>query len=92
MGVMSDQDVRAALGALPGWRHEDNGVVREFSFDDFAGSIGFVNRVAEVAEAENHHPDIAISWATVTITWTSHSEGGVTDRDLAMASATDSLA
>lgn len=91
MGLMSDGDVRTALGALPGWRREGDGIVREFTFDDFAGSIAFVNRLAEIAEAEDHHPDIAISWATVTVTWTSHSAGGITDTDLAMASATDSL-
>lgn len=92
MGLMSDDEVRTALGALPGWTRDGDGIVREFTFDDFMGSIDFVNRLAAVAEAENHHPDIAISWATVTVTWTSHSEGGITDRDLAMASATDSLA
>lgn len=91
MGLMSDEDVRTALGALPGWRREGKGIVREFTFDDFAGSIAFVNRVAEIADEEDHHPDIAISWATVTVTWTSHSAGGITDTDLAMASATDSL-
>ncbi len=91
MGLMSDEDVRTALGALPGWRREGDGIVREFTFDDFAGSIGFVNRLAEIAEAENHHPDIAISWATVAVTWTSHSVGGITDTDLVMASATDSI-
>lgn len=91
MAVMSDADIRTALGALPGWSHSDGAVSRDFTFDDFMGSVGFVNRLAEMAEAENHHPDLAISWATVTVSWCSHSEGGVTDRDLAMASATDSL-
>ena len=91
MGLMSDADIRSALGALPGWARSEKAIQRTFTFDDFMGSVGFVNRLAELAEAENHHPDLAISWNEVTVTWTTHSEGGITDRDLAMASATDSL-
>jgi 4a-hydroxytetrahydrobiopterin dehydratase len=58
-----------------------------FVFDDFAGSIAFVNRVAELAESENHHPDIAISYNRVTLRWWTHTAGSVTDRDTNSPSA-----
>ncbi|MDX6454868.1 MAG: 4a-hydroxytetrahydrobiopterin dehydratase [Gaiellaceae bacterium] len=58
----------------------------------FSGAIAFVNRVAELAEKEDHHPDIAVSYKKVTLRWTSHSEGGITDRDYALAERSDALA
>ncbi len=68
-----------------GWSEVDGALEREFVFDDFAGSIAFVNRVAELAESENHHPDIAISYNRVTLRWWTHTAGGVTDRDRELA-------
>jgi 4a-hydroxytetrahydrobiopterin dehydratase len=68
-----------------GWSEIDGALEREFVFDDFAGSIAFVNRVAELAESENHHPDIAISYNRVTLRWWTHTAGGVTDRDRELA-------
>ena len=64
---------------------------RELTFEDFPAAIAFVNRLAELAEAENHHPDIAISYRRVTIRWTTHSAGGITDRDRELAARTDEL-
>ena len=68
-----------------GWSEVDGALEREFLFDDFVGSIAFVNRVAELAESENHHPDIAISYNRVTLRWWTHTAGGVTDRDRELA-------
>ena len=68
-----------------GWSEVDGALEREFVFDDFAGSIAFVNRVAELAESENHHPDIGISYNRVTLRWWTHTAGGVTDRDRELA-------
>ena len=68
-----------------GWSEVDGALEREFVFDDFAGSIAFVNRVAELAESENHHPDIGISYNRVTLRWWTHTAGGVTDRDRVLA-------
>ena len=61
-------------------------------FDGFPQAIAFVNRVAELAEAENHHPDIAISYKRVTLRWSTHSAGGITDRDRQLAARSDELA
>jgi len=62
--------------------------VREFEHESFPAAIAFVNRLAELAESENHHPDISISYKRVTVRWTTHSAGGITDRDREMASRT----
>jgi 4a-hydroxytetrahydrobiopterin dehydratase len=63
------------------WAEVDGALEREFRFEDFAGALAFVNRVGEVAEAENHHPDIAIHYNRVVLRWSTHSAGGITGRD-----------
>jgi 4a-hydroxytetrahydrobiopterin dehydratase len=69
----------------------DDALERTFELPSFAEAIAFVNRLAELAERENHHPDIAISYRKVTVRWTTHSAGGITDRDRALATETDTL-
>jgi len=83
--VLSQSDVDLALQKLPGWASRNRAIERVFQFADFAGAIRFVNRVAEAAEAANHHPDIAINYNKVTLTLISHDSGGVTQRDVRMA-------
>jgi len=93
MAVLSDDEVRQALGGLPGWRREGDAIVKEFTFDGgFMGSVGYVNRLAEAAEAADHHPDLTISWNTVTVAWSTHSQGGITENDVRMAGEADRLA
>ena len=93
MATLSEEEVRQALRQLPGWRAQGDGIVKDFKFDGgFMGSVGYVNRLAAVAETADHHPDLAIAWDTVTVTWSSHSEGGVTENDLRMATEADRLA
>jgi 4a-hydroxytetrahydrobiopterin dehydratase len=64
-----------------GWAEVDEALERTFELPTFPDAIAFVNRVAELAEAENHHPDISVSYKKVTLRWTTHSEGGITERD-----------
>jgi 4a-hydroxytetrahydrobiopterin dehydratase len=72
------------------WRGEGDALVRDFAFADFAEAMTFVNRVAEAAEAANHHPDILVhGWNKVRLTLSTHSEGGVTDADRRLAGAID---
>jgi len=71
-----------------GWREEDHALVREFELESFPAAIAFVSRVAEIAERENHHPDIDIRYKRVLVRWSTHSEGGVTERDREMAART----
>ncbi len=74
------------------WRQEGETLVRDLEFDDFRGAMAFVNRVADLAEEVNHHPDILVhGWNRVRLTLTTHSEGRVTGNDHAMAERIDSL-
>jgi 4a-hydroxytetrahydrobiopterin dehydratase len=75
-----------------GWLVVDDALEQTFELPSFPEAIGFVNRVAELAEAENHHPDVAISYKQVTLRWTTHSEGGITDRDRDLAVRSAALA
>jgi 4a-hydroxytetrahydrobiopterin dehydratase len=81
----------SAMETPAGWREEDGALEREFAFPSFADAIAFVTRVAELAEAENHHPDLAIRYRRVTVRWTTHSAGGITERDLELASRTSEV-
>jgi 4a-hydroxytetrahydrobiopterin dehydratase len=74
------------------WEEQDGGLVHVFEFDSFPLAIDFVARVADAAESANHHPDIDIRYRRVTVRWTTHSEGGITDRDREMAERTSALA
>jgi 4a-hydroxytetrahydrobiopterin dehydratase len=74
------------------WRQEDESLIRDYEFKDFVSAMAFVNRVADVAEEVNHHPDILVhGWNNVRLTLTTHSEGKLTDNDHAMAQRIDGL-
>jgi 4a-hydroxytetrahydrobiopterin dehydratase len=73
------------------WSEVDGALEREFRFGDFRAAIDFVNRVAELAEREDHHPDLAISYNRVTLRWWTHSAGGITDRDRELAERSAAL-
>lgn len=73
------------------WQEVDGALQRTFELDSFAAALDFVNRVGALAEEEDHHPDIAISYRKVTLRWWTHTAGGITDRDRALAAKTDEL-
>lgn len=73
------------LATTPGWELAEDAIVATFEFADFAEAMAFVNRVAAVAEEENHHPDIAIRWNKVTLTQSTHVAGGLTEYDFRIA-------
>jgi 4a-hydroxytetrahydrobiopterin dehydratase len=79
------------VDAPDGWAEVEGALERELRFKDFVEALAFVNRVGELAESENHHPDIAIHWNRVTLRWWTHTAGGVTDRDRELASKTNDL-
>ena len=79
------------MDAEADWSNRDGALVRTLAFPSFPAAIAFVNRVAELAEQENHHPGILVQYKNVTISWTTHSAGGVTDRDRQLAALTDEL-
>jgi 4a-hydroxytetrahydrobiopterin dehydratase len=75
-----------------GWSEVDDALERTFRFDGFQEALDFVNRVGELAEVENHHPDIAIHYDRVTLRWWTHTAGGITDRDRDLAARSAEVA
>jgi 4a-hydroxytetrahydrobiopterin dehydratase len=92
MGVLNDEQIAGALDALPGWERDGDALACDVECGDFKDAIGFVNRVADLAEAQNHHPDILVhGYKHVRLTLSTHSEGGITENDVALARAIDAL-
>ena len=85
--LLSDSEISKRLGALKGWKHEGKFIAKAFEFPAFMEGVAFVERVAAVAEREEHHPDIHIRYTTVTLSIQTHSEGGVTEWDFELAEA-----
>lgn len=90
---MERLDAAAVDAALPGlaWKREGDTLVKVVKRGNFAEALAYVNQVGERAEARNHHPDVAISWDTVTLTLSTHSVGGLTQKDLDLAAELDTL-
>ncbi|QYN36715.1 4a-hydroxytetrahydrobiopterin dehydratase [Pseudonocardia sp. DSM 110487] len=83
--LLEDAEIAAALGDLPGWQREDEALVRTAELPSFPVAIAVVDRVAATAEERDHHPDIDIRWRTLTFRCSTHSAGGVTELDVALA-------
>ena len=81
--------IRQRLSELEGWTREGDTIRKTYRFEDFRASMAFVNAVAELAEALDHHPDIFVSYATVTLTLTTHDAGGLSERDFELARRID---
>jgi len=92
MATLSDEEIRAALADLPGWALGAGDITREYRLDSFAGAIAFVVRLSYAAEAANHHPDLDIRYSKVRVTLSTHSEGGVTAKDLDLARVIEGFA
>jgi 4a-hydroxytetrahydrobiopterin dehydratase len=91
MAVLDPAGIREKMTAIPEWKLEGQNVVRQFTFGDFVEAMKFVNRVADLAEKNAHHPDIDIRWNKVRLALSSHDAGGITDKDFHVASAIDEL-
>ena len=92
MTKLTSEALAAAVRQLPGWQVGEDALTKQFTFATFPDGIAFVTRVAFVAEALGHHPDISISYTTITLTLSTHSEGGVTEKDTELAQRIDTLA
>jgi len=88
---LPEDAITRKLAALPGWARDGEEIVRTYDRGNFNGSIAFVNEIAAAANAADHHPDIAISWNSVTVRLSSHDAKGLTDRDFALAQTIDGL-
>ena len=92
MAPLADEEIRAALADLAGWEHAGGKISREYRLDSFAGAIAFVVRLSYAAEAADHHPDLDIRYSRVRVTLSTHSEGGVTAKDLDLARTIEGFA
>jgi 4a-hydroxytetrahydrobiopterin dehydratase len=92
MAPMDDAEVGARLAEHPGWEKSGSAIRKSFKRGDFVGSVSFVQSLVEPAEEMNHHPDLEISWDTVTVSLSTHSDGGVTAADFELAAKIDALA
>ncbi|GAA4477203.1 4a-hydroxytetrahydrobiopterin dehydratase [Rhodococcus olei] len=90
--LLNDAEVTAALAGLPEWRREGDAIVRTVKLPTFPDAIALVDRVAQAAEARNHHPDIDIRWRTLTFVCSTHAMGGITELDVHLAQEIDRLA
>ena len=91
MARLSDAEIDEQLQGLDGWERSGDAIVKQFDNGDFKGSVDFVDRLTPEAEDMNHHPDLEISWKTVTVTITTHSQGGLTDNDFELARRIEAL-
>jgi 4a-hydroxytetrahydrobiopterin dehydratase len=89
---LADAEVQAFVKKAPGWALEGGMLKKTFAFPDFRAAMAFVNRVADAAEAADHHPDIDIRYSQVTLGLSTHDAGGITTRDTALATVVDRFA
>jgi len=92
MAKLNVSQIKSALAKVPDWKKRGATIARTFQFKDFVAAMKFVNAVARLAEKAWHHPDIDIRWNKVTLTLSTHSEGGLTAKDFALAKQFDWLA
>lgn len=89
---LDENSINTRMKAIPEWRREGEAVIRDFQFENFAGALGFVNRVGASAEAADHHPDIFLhGWNKVRLTLSTHSSNGLTVKDFDLAEKIDKL-
>lgn len=91
MAAFSNEAIQEGLAKMPGWSYQGKDLHKKFTFKSFLPGIEFVNKIAQAAESANHHPDITINYNVVGISLSTHSEGGVTEKDFTLASLIDQI-
>jgi 4a-hydroxytetrahydrobiopterin dehydratase len=86
---LTREDAQRRLASLSGWTLDGDAIRKQYTFEDFLQAIAFVNRIAPEAEQADHHPDILINYKRVTLTYSTHDEGGLTEKDFAGAAMAD---
>ena len=89
MSLLADDAIVRELDTLPGWTREGNAIRKQFAFKGFPEAVAFVERLVPECEAADHHPDVTINYRKVTLSYSTHSEGGVTEKDFAGARAAE---
>ncbi|MFQ5838784.1 MAG: 4a-hydroxytetrahydrobiopterin dehydratase [Thermoplasmata archaeon] len=85
MVKLTEKEIEERLAQLEGWTRDGDSIARPYRFPSFMKAIEFINRVAELAEQADHHPDLFNSWRTVKLALITHDEGGLTERDFRLA-------
>ncbi len=91
MAALSKAEIQQKLTAMRDWSHAGKAIHKKFTLKSFMPAIGFVNKIAETAEKAEHHPDITVNYNAVTISLSTHSEGGVTEKDFELARQIDQI-
>ena len=89
MAILSESEVQRQLQGLPGWTLEGRAIRKQYTFADFPAAVAFVSRLVPEAEAADHHPDITINYRKVTLNYSTHSDGGLTQKDFDGAAMAD---
>jgi 4a-hydroxytetrahydrobiopterin dehydratase len=92
MALLDDQEIRSRLEELEGWERSGDAIRKQYKLEDFVRSVQFVEKLVEPAEDMGHHPDLEISWNRVTVTLSTHSQGGLTKADFELARRIDAVA
>ena len=91
MSCLSSSDIQYAISDLNGWEFKNNAIHKIFIFESYLNSIAFINRLAEIAEEKNHHPDMVVGWCKIDVAFTSHDQGGVTTACIDMSKKAESV-
>ena len=91
MSCLSNSDIQYAISDLNGWEFKNNAIHKIFTFESYLNSIAFINRLAGIAEENNHHPDMVVGWCKIDVAFTSHDQGGVTTACIDMAKKAESV-
>ena len=91
MPKLSDEELDQAIATLPGWSSENGQITKTYEFGTYLDGVDFAVALANEAEDVDHHPDILITWRKVKVSLSTHSEGGITEKDTALASVAESL-
>ncbi len=91
MALLTSDAIQQELASMDGWIFQGNVIHKNINFDTYMAGIAFINKLADIAEANNHHPDLTVGWCKVGVTFTSHDQGGVTGQCITMAKAVDTL-
>lgn len=89
--ILNKDQIEVHLKKAPGWNHEDGQLKKTYELDDFKASLAFVNKVGDLAENADHHPDILIQYNKVSLSLVSHDEGGITGKDFSLAEEIENL-
>ena len=87
MERLSQSEIQAKLKYLSGWQLDDNGIKKEWKFDDFVAAMAFINKIADLAEQQNHHPELFNVYNRVSLRFSTHDAGGLTEKDFSIAHA-----